>query len=109
MGLDLVKQDEETQKIKTQVKTCINIYTHINIGGGNEAKKYILEQQHLIALTKVEIEAVSSSKAKKKEPILWLLMWLRGFPGGVIVKNRLPTQETQDKEVWSLSQEDPLE
>ena len=66
MGLDLVKQDEETQKIKTQVKTCINIYTHINIGGGNEPKKYILEQQHLIALTKVEIEAVSSSKAKKR-------------------------------------------
>ena len=36
-------------------------------------------------------------------------MWLKGFPGGVMVKNRLPMQETQDKEVWSLGQEDPLE
>ena len=36
-------------------------------------------------------------------------MWLKGFPGGVMVKNRLPMQETQDKDVWSLGQEDPLE
>ena len=44
----------------------MHIHTHVNIGGGNEANKYILEQQHLMALTKVEREAVSSSKAKKR-------------------------------------------
>ena len=44
----------------------MHIHTQVNIGGGDEANKYILEQQHLMALTKVEREAVSSSKAKKR-------------------------------------------
>ena len=52
----------------------MHIHTHVNIGGGDEANKYILEQQHLMALTKVEREAVSSSKAKK---------WLRWLSGGL--------------------------
>ena len=33
----------------------------------------------------------------------------RGFPGGLAVKNPTEIQELQDMQVWSLSQEDPLE
>ena len=32
-----------------------------------------------------------------------------GFLGGSVVKNPPAIQETQDMQVWSLSQEDPLE
>ena len=32
-----------------------------------------------------------------------------GFPSGTVVKNHLPMQETQEKWVQSLGQEDPLE
>ena len=32
-----------------------------------------------------------------------------GFPGGSVVKNHLPMQETQETWVRSLGQEDPLE
>ena len=34
-----------------------------------------------------------------------------GFPGGSVVKKKicLPMQETQEMQVWSLGQEDPLE
>ena len=32
-----------------------------------------------------------------------------GFPGGSVVKNRLPVHETREMQVWSLGQEDPLE
>ena len=32
----------------------------------------------------------------------------RGFPGGTVVKNLPPMQETQETWVWSLGQEDPL-
>ena len=31
-----------------------------------------------------------------------------GFPGGAVVKNRLPMQETQGMQVWYLGWEDPL-
>ena len=34
-------------------------------------------------------------------------MW--GFPGGIVVKNPLPMQETSEMWVQFLSQEDPLE
>ena len=33
----------------------------------------------------------------------------KGFPGGSMVKNRMPIQETQKIRVQSLGQEDPLE
>ena len=32
-----------------------------------------------------------------------------GFPGGSVVKNPPAVQETQEMQVWSWSQEDPLE
>ena len=32
-----------------------------------------------------------------------------GFPGGSVVKNHLSVHETQEMQVWSLGQEDPLE
>ena len=32
-----------------------------------------------------------------------------GFPGGSVVKNPPAMQETQEIQVWLLSQEDPLE
>ena len=35
--------------------------------------------------------------------------FLKDFPGDLVVKNPPPMQETQDKEVWSLGWEDPLE
>ena len=34
---------------------------------------------------------------------------LLGFPGGAVVKNRLPMPEAQEMQVRSLGQEDPLE
>ena len=33
----------------------------------------------------------------------------RGFPGGSVVKNLLAMQEMQERCVWTLDQEDPLE
>ena len=32
-----------------------------------------------------------------------------GFPGGSVVKNRLPMKETEEMQVPSLGREDPLE
>ena len=32
-----------------------------------------------------------------------------GFPGGSVVKNHLPIQETQETKIWSVGQEDSLE
>ena len=32
-----------------------------------------------------------------------------GFPGGSVIKNPLPVQETQEMQVQSLVQKDPLE
>ena len=32
-----------------------------------------------------------------------------GFPGDVVVKNPPATQEMQERQFWSLGQEDPLE
>ena len=34
---------------------------------------------------------------------------LVGFPGGAVVKNRLPMPEAQETQVRSLGREDPLE
>ena len=41
--------------------------------------------------------------------LLYILVVDVGFPSGTVVKNHLPMQETQNKWVQSLGQEDPLE
>ena len=38
-----------------------------------------------------------------------LLAYIRGFPGGLVIKNPPAMQETQEKWVGFLGQEDPLE
>ena len=40
---------------------------------------------------------------------IYILVVDVGFPSGTVVKNHLPMQETQEKWVQSLGQEDPLE
>ena len=41
--------------------------------------------------------------------LLYILVVDVGFPSSTVVKNHLPMQETQNKWVQSLGQEDPLE
>ena len=41
--------------------------------------------------------------------LLYILVVDVGFPSSTVVKNHLPMQETQEKWVQSLGQEDPLE
>ena len=40
---------------------------------------------------------------------IYILVVDVGFPSGTVVRNHLPMQETQEKWVQSLGQEDPLE
>ena len=42
----------------------------------------------------------------KIRPLVWIK---EGFPGSTVVKNLPAKQDTQETQVWSLSQEDPLE
>ena len=41
--------------------------------------------------------------------LILLILGIKGFPGGTVVKNPLPMQEMQEMRVRSLGQEDPLE
>ena len=38
-----------------------------------------------------------------------LLIKIKGFPGGTVVKNLPAIQEMQETQIWSLGWEDPLE
>ena len=40
--------------------------------------------------------------------LILLILGIKGFPGGTVVKNPLPMQEMQEMRVRSLGQEDPL-
>ena len=40
--------------------------------------------------------------------LVWYFYSIRGFPGGSVVKNQPAMQETQETQVGSLGQEDPL-
>ena len=42
--------------------------------------------------------------------MIWIIVnFNQGFPGGSVVKNPPSMEETQEIQVWSLGQEDPLQ
>ena len=44
-----------------------------------------------------------------KSQVKFLVWWILDFPGGTVLKNRLPTQEMQEMWVQFLGWKDPLD
>ena len=61
-----------------------------------------------MSLNKLQ-EMVKDREALKLSNLIWVTCYLRDFPGGSTVENPPAMQDSQEMQVQSLGQEDPLE